>query len=424
MPRRSSTGPEDVARLRQMLGLIDEALVATDLAGRIVEWNPAATRLYGWTLAEITGEQLDGVLAPELGPTDAALISGCGLAGQVWSGRLRVRHRDGTSILVNVDRVPLRDPVGRVTGTVTVSAPLSGPDESTSDWFALLRADGGVPYMSAAMYAALGLPVGLDLLLVAVVHPGDRNALRQLLRPATEPAGAVTLRLRAADKQYRPFHFRINDLTEAGGLLLTGHPIDDALTDTGENEARVDVIEQRAQARMGALQVLTDPLTGLPNGVLLVERLQALLDTLGDTAPAVAVLYVDVDGFTSINESLGEPAGDQLLVILGRRLRRALRAEETVGRFGNDEFVLCAGVEDGRGAAVIAQRIAGVLSAPAVVDGHPISPTVSIGIAITDDPERSPDSLLREADAAMHRAQEGGRAQLAVFDRERQQRAM
>jgi diguanylate cyclase (GGDEF)-like protein/PAS domain S-box-containing protein len=424
MPRRSLTAPDDVARLRQMLGMIDEALVATDLAGRVVEWNPAATRLYGWTSAEATGERLDEVLSPEVGPTDAALIGGCGLAGQVWSGRLRVRHRDGAAVMVSVEQVPLRDSAGRVTGTVHVSTKLSGSDASTSDWFALLRADGGVPYLSAAMYAALGLPVGLDLLLVTLVHPEDRDTLRQLLRPTAERADAVSLRLRAADKQYRTFHFRINDLIDAGGLLLTGHPIDDELAAAAGDGVRLDVIEERAKARMGALEALTDPLTGLPNGVLLVERLQGMLDGLGDGAPAIGVLYVDVDGFTTINESLGEQAGDELLVVLARRLRRALRADETVGRFGNDEFVLCAAVDDGRSAAAIARRIAGVLSAPAAIDGHEIKPTVSIGVAITDDPQRAPDSLLREADAAMHRAQDGGRAQLAVLDRERQPLAM
>jgi diguanylate cyclase (GGDEF)-like protein/PAS domain S-box-containing protein len=426
--RARSSAATDAAMLRQMLGVVSDAIVATDLAGRVIEWNSAATRLLGWTATEMLGERYEDMVRAELDPTDTALIAACGMLGQMWSGRVRARRRDGSAVLLHSDRLPLHDPTGRVVGTVSLAAPLSTPDDEQpvtagSDWLMLLRLDGGVPYLSQAMYDALGLPVGLELLLVTVVHPEDRDELQRLLAPADRP-DAVTLRLRGADRDYQSFRFRVNDLTaaEPGALLLTGHAIDEEHVERLERRPAADVLEQRAHARVDALSALTDPLTGLPNGVLLAERLQALLDRLADAGTAAAVLYLDVDDFSAVNEQLGERAGDELLVVLGRRLRRALRTEETVGRFGNDEFVVCAEVDDDAGAAAIANRLTSVLGARTVVDGHELAPTIGVGIAITRDGNRSPESLLREADAAVHQAQEHGRAQLTVFDQERRRR--
>jgi diguanylate cyclase (GGDEF)-like protein len=103
-----------------------------------------------------------------------------------------------------------------------------------------------------------------------------------------------------------------------------------------------------------------------------------------------------------------------VLITLSRRLRRVLRDDESVGRFSGDEFVVCAQVDDAEGAHAIAERIAGVLGARVTVQGHAVNPTVSIGIAITDDTQRTPDTLLREADDAMQRAKTSGRATVAM----------
>ncbi len=428
MRGRSSALLADASLLRQMLGAIGDAVVATDLDGRVIEWNPAATRLFGWAPSEALGEPLAEVIDLEVPATDTALIAVCGMLGQRWTGRLAARRRDASPILVTCDELPLRDAGGKIVATASVWGRIPGTTPTTApgsgDSLLLLRLDGGVPYMSPALYRTLGLPVGLDLLLATVVHPEDRDVVAHLLAGEGHAGDAITLRLRGRERQYRSFRFRVNDLTgaEPGALLLTGHALDATVGAVGDESD--ELLERRHHDRVEVVDALIDPLTGLPNGVLLVERLQALLDGLRETNRAAAVLYIDVDDFADINRELGEHAGDETLVLLGRRLRRALRGEESVGRFGGDEFVVCAEVDDEPGAEAIAARLGEVLSARAAVDDHEVYPTVSVGIALTRDADTEPEHLVGEADAAMHRAQERGRARVAVFDPKRHRQAM
>jgi diguanylate cyclase (GGDEF)-like protein/PAS domain S-box-containing protein len=428
MRGRVASTLDDASLLRQVLGVVDDAVIAADLDGRVIEWNTAATRLFGWAPSEVLGELLHEVLALELAPTDTALVAVCGMLGQRWTGRLAARRRDGDPVLVTCDELPLRDRAGKIVAMASVWGRIPGTTPTTApgagDGMLLLRLDGSVPYMSAALSRALGLPVGLDLLFATVVHPDDRAALTAVITRDGSSRGPVTLRLRGRDRGYRSFRFHVNDLTaaEPEALLLTGHPLDATAAD--RDDPAGEVLERRHHDRVEVVDALIDPLTGLPNGVLLVERLQALLDGLAETNRAAAVLYIDVDDFSAMNRELGEPACDEILVLLGRRLRRALRTEESVGRFSSDEFVVCADVDDEAGAEAIAARLGEVLSARAAVDGHEVYPSVSVGIALTRDPDAAPEELVRDADAAMHRAQERGRARVAVFDPGRQRQAM
>jgi diguanylate cyclase (GGDEF)-like protein len=130
----------------------------------------------------------------------------------------------------------------------------------------------------------------------------------------------------------------------------------------------------------------------------------------------VAVLYIDVDRFKVVNDSLGHDAGDQLLVALAERLTMAVRPSDTVARVGGDEFVVvCESLTGVEGAARVAERVLVALGAPIALGGHPHHVGVSIGIAATEDPVASADDLLRDADAAMYRAKERGGDRFEIF---------
>lgn len=177
-----------------------------------------------------------------------------------------------------------------------------------------------------------------------------------------------------------------------------------------------------AVARVGgysrrlAHQARHDALTGLPNRVLLLEQLRHAIDSPSSHDADIAVLFVDLDGFKLVNDTCGHDAGDELLVSVARRLAGAVRSDDIVGRLGGDEFVVVCYENASRSSAeAIADRVAGSLAAPFRIRERDLYVTASIGIAVGRQ-DKSPDELLRDADAAMYEAKRAGRARYTVFE--------
>ena len=181
---------------------------------------------------------------------------------------------------------------------------------------------------------------------------------------------------------------------------------------------------KRAEVEL-AHQAMHDALTGLPNRALFYDRLGQALNRGGRQGTAVAVLFLDLDRFKLVNDSLGHSAGDKLLVAVAERLAGVLRAGDTAARFGGDEFViLCEDVNGERQAIAIAERIASELEAPFVIDSDEVFAHTSVGIALAAEPGARPEALIRDADAAMYRAKERGGGVYEVFDDAMRERAV
>jgi len=187
-----------------------------------------------------------------------------------------------------------------------------------------------------------------------------------------------------------------------------------------------DVTQQKMVKEELLRDSLHDKLTGLPNRALLMDRLAACIaKTQRDPGLRFAVLFIDLDRFKVINDSLGHAAGDALLVNVASKLRQSLRSSDgiTVARLGGDEFtVLLDGISDAADAIRVADRLQKELSAPVTIAGHEVVSTVSIGIALSDRNYRSPEDVLRDADIAMYRAKAQGKARHEVFDQDMHRR--
>jgi diguanylate cyclase (GGDEF)-like protein/PAS domain S-box-containing protein len=179
-----------------------------------------------------------------------------------------------------------------------------------------------------------------------------------------------------------------------------------------------DITERKALEGKLEQQVLHDSLTGLPNRVLFSDRLQHALDHAHRRNSEVAVMFMDLDNFKLVNDSLGHEVGDRLLVGVSERLKNCLRAEDTLARFGGDEFtVLLEEVEGELSATQVVERITQELQAPFFLEGHEFVVTASIGIAHSGPSSVSQaEDLLRWADLAMYSAKRKGKGRHEVFD--------
>ncbi|MGH2656171.1 MAG: putative bifunctional diguanylate cyclase/phosphodiesterase [Actinomycetota bacterium] len=163
-------------------------------------------------------------------------------------------------------------------------------------------------------------------------------------------------------------------------------------------------------------QAFHDQLTSLPNRTLFTERVAYALERQDRAKQSLAVLFLDLDDFKTINDSLGHPAGDQVLVTVAERLRRCIRPSDTVARLGGDEFgILLDDMSGPSDALLAAERIIQALSSPAYLDGREVSIRASVGITLDTHGEKA-DTLLRNADVAMYTAKRRGKGRYQVFE--------
>ncbi|HUH12366.1 MAG TPA: bifunctional diguanylate cyclase/phosphodiesterase [Longimicrobiales bacterium] len=181
-----------------------------------------------------------------------------------------------------------------------------------------------------------------------------------------------------------------------------------------------DITVRKTAERQLVHDAFHDSLTGLPNRALLLERLEMLVNRASrrDEELAFGLLFMDLDRFKDVNDSLGHLVGDELLVSVARRLQRCVRPTDTVARFAGDEFAILLHELDTVGDALhVADRVLAEVSRPHRLTGHQVGTTASVGIALSATGYEKAEDVLRDADLAMYRAKAQGRARREVFDR-------
>jgi diguanylate cyclase (GGDEF)-like protein/PAS domain S-box-containing protein len=469
-------------KLRLVVDNAPEAIYTVDLDGRVLTWNLAATKLFGWTAEEVNGRVLPCVPSDQL--AEFARLRAQVASGRAFSALETTRQRrDGTLVQVSISTAAVADDAGRITAIIGMTSDISDRKRAEAS---SLRERSAVELLEAVAVAANGtegfdavLRVCLDRICAytgwSVGHAYLNGAGRQELssspiwhlddpdryqslrdesdtmrfrsgtgviggvfatgRPASisvDPAGGLQRRQSAQSAglvEVIVFPVMADGKSEVVLEFFSRQPVvmDDQLSGLITNVASQlgRVIERANAASRLSHQALHDDLTGLPNRTLFADRLDQALTRLGRQMTPVAVLYVDVDHFKVINDSLGHDQGDRILITIAERLSAAVRPGDTVARFGGDEFViLCEDVASEAEASSVAECVGVLAGAPLTLDGRDHLVTVSTGIALTADRNMPSADLLRDAGAAMYQAKAAGRARSQVFAASMRTRAL
>ncbi len=559
------------ATLEQLAAIVEssnDAIIGEALDGTILSWNAAAERMYGWSATEVLGRRMSVIVPSERAREFESVLAAVARGERVERLASVRRHKDGSGVDVSVTVSPIHDADGRVAGASSIArdigertraeAQLRARDAALEQTLGLLEKAETLS-RTGTWILTLGEPRGLFLskechrileidestaitieLFMSIVHPGDRDQLRESLigalagrrvfeldlrilwrdgsirwlhvwaEPECEADGTprrvigvaqdVTERytadaaIRASEQRFRLIAENAADLIYRYALVPSPHfeyvspasravtgftpeelyddpTLIDRLVDSA-NSARleeryqadlldepVDVAVRRKDGSLGwvnqqltlirdddgqliavegisrditrrkeaedrlAHQVLHDALTGLPNRLLLGDRLTLVSAQAERDHRSVIVVAVDLDDFKLVNDTHGQAAGDVVLGELAARLRVATTPDETVARTGSDEFVALGSVANDAEALDFVERVRSVTAEPVGVGDEGLFVRASLGVAV-DRPPATSDDLLRDADLALARAKRStGNARVEYYDAEMRRRS-
>jgi diguanylate cyclase (GGDEF)-like protein/PAS domain S-box-containing protein len=433
----SSAVPEDqrLIGLAKAVETMQLGVTITDVSGRILYTNPADAAMHGYRPEEVIGKDvriyaLPGTAKPLSSEELAELRS--------WQRDTVNVRKDGSTFPVHLTSDVIRGRDGSVIGVVTTCEDITerkraeealreseeryalaarGANDGLWDW----NLKTGEIYYSPRWKEMLGYSEGelggSPEEWFSRVHPEDLSALQSELaahRDGRTGHFEHEHRLRHRDGSYRWMLVRGIAVRDPQGVAyrMAGSLTD--ITERKETEARL------------MYDALHDPLTGLPNRAFFLTLLDRSIRRAKRRRDYLfAVLFIDLDRFKLVNDSLGHGVGDQLLVELARRLKSCLRPGDVVARLGGDEFtVLLDDIRDASDATRVAERILNELQAPFNLGGHEAFTTASIGIALSTEGHELPEYVLRDADTAMYRAKVRGKARYEMFDEAMHARAV
>jgi len=280
--------------------------------------------------------------------------------------------------------------------------------QHSTDVIAIVDVDGVIRFVSPSVTQIFGYAPEELLgrkMTEFLHHDSIREAVSLLVSAAANPG--VTS---PAEWKVRHRDGRLLSVETVGTNLLSEPTVGGIVLNTR------DISERKALERQLTHQAFHDPLTGLANRVLFLDRVSHALSLVRRHDQMLAVLFVDLDGFKTINDSLGHAAGDRLLAVVAQRLETCVRTSDTVARLGGDEFaLLIEDATDDRAAAEVAERVAASVRHPILIEGKEVFMTASIGIATARD-EGNASDLLRNADMAMYVAKSRGKARWERFE--------
>ncbi|WP_245888762.1 EAL domain-containing protein [Halomonas denitrificans] len=407
---------ESEQRYRSLFTYNPDAVFSMDLEGHFVTANAPCAALTGHALDALLGSHFSEFLRPEDLAEVQQTFERAG-AGEPSRYELQVPHRDGTLRRLDLTTLPVVVD-GCITGIYGIAKDVTQRREYETRLRILER--GVEASVNGVLIADAGVP-GLPIIYAndafermtgyARAEVIGRNA-RFLQGSETDSAAVQKIRRELA--QQREVHVTLCNYRKDGTPFWNDLYISPVRDEQGAVTHYVgiqhDISEQKAYEAHLAYHAGHDALTGLANRTLLEDRLVHDVDLARRQGKRLAVLFLDLDEFKPINDSLGHAVGDELLRGVARRLSAAMRPGDTLARLGGDEFVvLLPDLHDGGQAMEVAERLLSIVSRPYRVGEHELSLSCSIGIAVSGAESAQPLELIQQADMAMYRAKRQGR---------------
>lgn len=403
-------------RFENLVQHSSDLISIADANGVITYISPSLKRLLGYEPHEVTGDQRQPLIDPEDVPrVAAAIIDQRDPAVEPTLVQYRARHRDGSwRVFEGVTTNLLHEPsvAGLVTNARDITerhaaeqkaSRLTEVLELSNEVVVLSEPGGAVVYANRRARDFFGLDGAQNVADLSTIESRDR--LRTEIMPFVRRHGLWTgeLGLRASQNTEVPMIATLQAHRENDEIVLV-------------STIAHDITELKKTQHRLHHEATHDPLTGLPNRALFNEVAEQALSRAARDPATTAVMFLDLDGFKTINDSLGHDAGDRLLVEIARRLRVAVRAGDVVARLGGDEFcVLCERISDERETRDLGQRLIDAISSPLRLEGRDVQIGTSIGVALDTTGAEMIGSLVRDADVALYRAKHNGRGRVELF---------
>jgi diguanylate cyclase (GGDEF)-like protein/PAS domain S-box-containing protein len=422
IPERKAA-EEALQKLASIVEFSQDAIIEKNMDGVITSWNRAAEKLYGYTPAEAVGRDLSFLLPLERQAEIRAIVERVQSGSPIECLETQRLTKDGSLIDVSLSISPIRDASGRVTGAWAIARDITHRKHAEEQ--SILQ--------SAALEAAANAIVITD-------HEGTivwvNRAFTTMTGYSKEEVLGKNPRVLKSGEQSESYYANLWSTISSGevwkgeivnrrkdGTTYTEEMTITPITRDAGNPAnryfiaiKQDVTQRKAAEERVQFLAYYDALTGLPNRTLLQDRLAKALAGARRQKDKVALLFLDLDRFKDINDSLGHSLGDLFLQEVAERLKSWGREQDTVARLSGDEFlIVLTRIKDVPDAAIAAERFMDTMTAEFVVQGHSLSIGCSVGISIYPEHGVDVETLIKNADAAMYSAKESGRNNFRFF---------
>ncbi len=422
-PQDNKRPPQhDLEHFRAIVQGSDDAIISKTLDGIVTSWNPGAELIFGYTEQEMLGQSLLKLFPSDRVDEETYILQQVKGGARVEHFETERLHKNGRRIHISVTISPIRDSNGTIIGASKIARDISfevaakarlrltsSVFTGTSEGILITDARGSIVEVNEAFTRITGYAknevLARDTNFLRSSHQGPETfrVMRRALARGGQWKGEISSR-RKNGEAYSAF-LTVSRVSGASGEICNYVVL---FSDITPLKLQHEKLEHEAHF---------DPLTDLPNRLLLRDRLTQAMANCRRHGDMLAVLYLDLDGFKSINDQYGHRVGDELLIAISHHMQTALRESDTLARVGGDEFVIVltelTAVQD---CFQVVNRVIEACGQPLLINDVALSVTASVGVTLYPAGEVDGDLLVRHADQAMYKAKRAGKNRYQLYD--------